>query len=1057
MSLVETSSTSYTHSSPLTITMFGPMQVRLDGESLPHLRSRKALWLLALLVLKQSRPVERDWLAATLWPDAEVAQSLASLRAVLSDLRRAMGTQGERLHSPSRHTLQLDLTDAWVDVLRFQSAVRKGDYTALQEAVALYQGSLLEGCAEECFTTFQTAYQNDCLSALQRLAMTAHTTGDDGTAILWWRKALTITPRWEMAQRGLMEGLARSGDSNGALQAYRDFVRLLRREDPQAVPDDETVALYKHLRDAVQLRAEKRPTSTTSSVVPAVGGQAAIDTEPHIIGHLPHSIAELVGREDEREEVQALLVHHRLVTLTGAGGIGKTRLALAVANDVVSQFPDGVWLVALEGLSESGLVVPQIAGVLGVREKSGQPLLESLQQHLQAKRLLLVLDNCEHVLEVCAETGEALLQAGAGIRLLATSRERLGILGEKVWTVPGLAVPDLEGLPAGGMAVQRILSGYDGIQLFIKRAQAIQKDFQLTKENARDVAQVCVHLEGLPLALELAAARMRVMTPAQIAVRLDNQLNLLTGGSRTAPARQKTLRATLDWSYALLSVAEQGLLARLSVFAGGATLPAVEMVCSGAGVEKGQVLDLLASLVEKSMVLFENTQIDGRYHLLETVQQYATERLTHIKGENACQEKHLAYFLTLAEEAEPYLHGPEQEDALRRLDREYANLRMALVRNTMGLGKAEEGMRLAEALWEFWRVQGRLREGSQYLEVLLAREDAQGAPLARVRALNVAGDLAIRQGKVASARTFAAESLALSQELGDQRGIANSLYLLAQATRVQGDHGAAVTLYQESVALYRQMGDWRGLATSLHSLAAIAYNHGDYVTTRELLEQGLAIYREKDDSRGIALVLDTLGHLASAEGDPMTARALLEEALGMRRELGEKAGIAYTLYGLGEVAHTQHNLEEARILLQESVRLYRESEDSFLIHLLGALGHVEREAGEYIRATILYQESLRLRWDIQDVVAIACSLEDFANLARYQGQHARAVRLFGAVAAFRATLIQPPSAADVERYEHAVSTLRSVLSEEVFAALWEEGQAMTREQAVIYALTPGED
>jgi predicted ATPase/DNA-binding SARP family transcriptional activator len=638
---------------PFTLTLFGPMQVLVEGRSLPRMRSRKGLWLLALLTLRHDRPVEREWLTGTLWPDMDQSQAFANLRPILSELRNGMGSQKERLQSPDRHTLLLDLSGAQVDLLAFDAAITSKKSTALEQAAALYQGPLLEGCDEEWVFQERNAREQSCLQALQQLGDTALATGDHATAIDHFQRAVHLDPWWEAARRGEMEARARSGDTNAALRVYREFIEVLKG-DPHAAPDEQTTALYRRLRAEARQRG---------------GSHAEVGTEPVVVpkvtGYLPHALTDLVGRKDERLEVALRLRRSRLVTLTGMGGIGKTRLALEVAREVSAEYPDGVWLVALEALSEGKQVFPQIASVLGLKEERGCTLQDQVTQHLHTKRLLLVLDNCEHVREASAQAVGHLLRECRQIRILATSREALDITGEMVWGVPSLATPDPAHLPNGQATLLRVLMGYESVQLFVERAQAVQKTFLLNRNNARAVAEACFRLEGIPLAIELAAARVNVLAVEQIAARLDNYLIVLTGRSRTVQAHQQTLRATLDWSYALLSDPERALLCRLSVFVGGWTLDAAEQVCVGHGIEAGQVLDLLTALAEKSLIVSEEREgeVDRRYHLLEMVRQYAEEALKATGMSEPFRINHRRWLVALAEEADPQLNSAEQVQA----------------------------------------------------------------------------------------------------------------------------------------------------------------------------------------------------------------------------------------------------------------------------------------------------------------------------------------------------------------------------------------------------------
>jgi predicted ATPase/DNA-binding SARP family transcriptional activator len=1059
----------------LSIQLFGPMQVRVQGSLLPAFRSHKRLWLLALLALRSNRPVEREWLSGMLWPDVDQKTALANLRPALSELRQALAAEGKRLKSPDRHTLLLDLTDAEVDVLAFDAAIKRGALSDLEQAVKLYSGLLLEGCHEEWAFAERAEREQHCLHALQALGDASLAGGEYEQACRYYQRAVGIDPFEEAARRGWMEALAKQGYINAALRVYLEFVAFLK-DDPHATPDEMTHALYERLRQEARQRADLRPKARSHAI--ATPTEASV---PKVSGYLPHPITDLIGREEERLEVGIGLRRSRLVTLTGPGGIGKTRLAWEVANEVVREYRDGVWLVALESLSDGNQVIPQIASVLGLREESGRSPLQRVTEHLRNKQLLLALDNCEHLLAASAEVAGHLLRECGQVRILATSREALGITGETVWSVPALAVPDTRQLPEGRANLMQALKSYEGVQLFVERAQAVQKSFDLTGSNARMVAQVCHQLEGIPLAIELAAARIKVLTAQQIAARLNDRLGLLTGGNRTAQPRQQTLRATLDWSYELLTQTERSLLKRLSVFAGGWTLEAAECVCgSDEGVQAfrhsgiqdnalavpdhlntrtlerlntDEVLDLLTSLVDKSLVVFEAREpAEGRYRLLEMVRQYAAETLQTSGEAEQFRTRHRDWFLALAEEAEPNLKGAEQANWLQRLETEHANLRAALAFCEAEVQGALAGLRLAGALYRFWQLRADFSEGRRYLGKALERAGAQEAMAAWAKALNGAGGLAFSQGDDTSARPLFEQALTLQLELGDHAGIAFSLIGLGNVAHSQGNQEAARTLYEESLAIRRELGDLWGIANSLSNLGSVAYSLRSYGAARTLYEESLAMNRELGDKAGIANALYNLGCVAHVQGDPSQAKSLFEESLAIRQEWGDKANIANLLYNLGDVAHTQNDYAAARTLLQESLTLYREIGHPFIFHVLGLLGHAERALGDYVQATSLYQESLRLRRETGDRLSLAQSLEDFAGLAGRQGQPERALRLLGAAEALGETLGRTLPIAIAAEYERTVAAAYAALSKEAFAATWKEGRAMSIEQAVDYAL-----
>jgi len=1036
--------TSESKSFPLTLTLFGPMRVLVGGQPLPRLRSRKALWLLALLALRHDRLVERAWLAGTLWPDVDQDRAGANLRVVLSELRKALGGEGGRLQSPARHTLRLDLAGADVDVLAFDTAVAGQTLPALERAAALYAGPLLEGCTEEWAPQERRVREEDCLRALETLAEAALTAGDGETAIRHHRRAVTIDPWREAAQRGLMEALSQGGDGNAALDVYQAFVRLLRKDDPRATPDEQTIALYARLRAGARRAAAPAPAAEHPAL-------------PTVTGFLPHPLTDLIGREDERAEVVERLRRSRLVTLTGPGGIGKTRLALAVAAEAAPGLADGAWLVALESLTEGRQVERQIASALGLKEAPGQLLRDGLTAHLRAKRLLLVLDNCEHLLDASARIGGHLLRECPGVRILATSREALGITGETAWAVPALAVPDPAHLPPGQATLVRVLAGYEGVQLFVERAQAAQKGFTLTAGGAAAVAQVCARLQGIPLAIELAAARIRSLTVEQIAARMDDHLGLLTGGSRTAQSRQQTLRATVDWSYDLLSGPERRLLGRLSVFAGGWTLAAAEGACAGdgngggAGIEPGQVLALLTSLVDKSLVVFAEREAGGRYRFLEMVRQYASEGLNAGGESGRVRAKHRDYFLALAEEGEPELKGAGQEGWLRRLEAEHDNLRAALAWCGAEEGGAAMGLRMAVALWQFWELHGYYNEGRAFLSEALGREQAGGRVIGRARALYAAGVLAFYQGDYPAARALYAEGLTIFRELGSKPGIASSLKDLGRVAGAQGDYPAAGALYEESLAISRELGDRQGSGWVLNDLGNLAGARGDYQAARALHEESLAISRELRDTEGIAWSLHHLGAVAGAQGDDGAARALHEESLASFRELGNKQGTAWALNYLGKVVGAQGDAGAAQSLYAEGLALFRElGNKQGVAWVLNDLGNLAETQGRHPAARALHEEGLRLQMEMGDKRGAAAGLRGLAALTPPASE--KAARLWGAAESLRESIGARLFQSEQEKYDQQIARTRAALGEDAFSAAWEEGRALTMEQAAACAL-----
>jgi predicted ATPase/class 3 adenylate cyclase len=629
--------------------------------------------------------------------------------------------------------------------------------------------------------------------------------------------------------------------------------------------------------------------------------------------NLPPQLTSFVGREKEMAEIKRLLGGTRLLTLTGAGGSGKTRLALQAAADLLEEFPDGVWFIELATLAEPGLVSQTVASALGVREQTGRAIADTLAEHLKSRTLLLVLDNCEHLLEGCAKLAALLLRSCPGIKLLATSREPLGVVGEVSWSVPPLSVPDPHQTPSGNPV--STWGQTEAVRLFVDRALLSKPDFALTERNVLSVAQVCHQLDGIPLAIELAAARVKVMAVEQIATRLDDRFRLLTGGSRMLLPRHQTLRATMDWSYELLAEQEKALLRRLSVFAGGWTLEAAEAVCAGDGIETWEVLELQSHLIEKSLAMVEeNPAGETRYRLLGTIRQYARDRLVEAGEAARVRTRHLEWCVELAEKAAAELRGPDQALWFGRLEQEHDNLRAALEWSLAQEQSVEAGLRIAGALYRFWYVRCYMTEGRQWLEAALAK-GAEAGPGPRARALHAAGYLAWGQADFQRAHTLFEQSLALYREgHGDKRGLARALNSFAMVSRSLADDSRAKELYEEGVAVAREIRAVDLLGSLLNNNAELARNRGRFAEARAGYEEALAAQGE-DLNTGRAVILLNLGLVAFAEGDPALARVHFLESLDACEKLGDTLGSVAASEGLAGVHGIQSDAERAARIL----------------------------------------------------------------------------------------------------------------------------------------------
>lgn len=700
--------------------------------------------------------------------------------------------------------------------------------------------------------------------------------------------------------------------------------------------------------------------------------------------NLPAALSSFVGRREEMVAVAKLLDGARLATLVGAAGVGKTRLAVAVAAAAAEPDFDGVWLIELAPVTDPCLVATAVAAALGVREQPGHLMLDTLISYLRDRRPLLILDNCEHVIGSAAELVETLLTACLDLRILATSREPLRVAGEATWPVPPLSVPpapDPRGEDAGSIGSG--LAAYEAVRLFADRVTARDPSFALSAAMAPAVAEICQRLDGMPLAIELAAARVSVLSPVEIAERLDDRFRLLTSGNRTAPSRHQSLQAALEWSYDLLCDPERVLLARVSVFAGGFTLGAAEDVCAGDCLEADRIIHLLADLVAKSLVVADTSGAQARYRLLETIRHYGADKLATFGETPFLGDRHAAYYTKLAEEAEPELIGPRQDDWMRRLDADHANLRVAL-RRTLTCGQPEQALRLSAALALFWSVRGYLSEGRAWLDqALVATPDACAS--LRAKALWALGWVAGSADEFADALVAGEESLTLYQELDDIRGMARALQLVGVCTLMYGSPEGR-PLLNESMALARQVDDRWCLTRSLALLGIVALFRGELVAARTVLKECVPLARMGHDKLNLCLGLLGLGNVALGEGDQASAEVLLEEGLMVARALGLPRWESQVIILLGELARVRGDYARARTLWEEGLFLSRQGGSPWTtVVALTFLGRLARAGGDPDAASPLLTEALVLAQAAGSKSHAASVLLEMSELSRTLG------------------------------------------------------------------------
>ncbi|MCW5852975.1 MAG: tetratricopeptide repeat protein [Anaerolineae bacterium] len=808
--------------------------------------------------------------------------------------------------------------------------------------------------------------------------------------------------------------------------------------------------------------------------------------------HLPVERNSFIDRERDVGVLtrQLNMGAHRLVTLTGPYGVGKSRLALRIASQLRAEFADGVWWINLTDVTDSVLVPQSVAVVLHLPEQAEEMLVARLQDRLFARHLLLILDGCDHVINACAELVQTLLAACADLHIVVTTRQPLGIEGESVWTVGPLPISPLELPDPLDEATLPSLLLFSGIRLFVERAQAAQPAFQLTPDNARAVVEVCHYLDGIPLALELAAQRVKVMAVQQMPAWRHDILGLLEGVSPKSLSPHPSLRAALDYSYDHLGSEEQRTLSALSIFEDGATFEAIQWVC-GEDVPALAVLDTLSRLVDKSLITLVEHRGVATYRMLEVMRQYCRAKLDASGETDTLHRRQATFYATLAEQADRELQGPKQALWLGRLEREHTHLRAALTW-VMEQGETALLLRLAGHLWRFWEARGHIAEGRQWLEQTLTLVEASSS-LDYARALHGAAVLAHNQSDLSRARWLHEACLALRHQLDDRQGSAVSLLSLGLVAKDEGDHERAASLYQESLGLFRRLNDSRGAAEALLHMGLLAHIRGNAQQATPMIEESLALFRRVEDKRGMALALSNLGLVTRNQGRYQRAQRLHEEALALRRELDDKVGIALSLANLGLVAQDQGHFAEAVRNQEQSLARFRElgaqwgialllntlalaaiyqedydqaaalSRESWeLYHTMGhqwgiamvltTLARIDLHDGAPQRAIERVQQSIQVRQNIHDSHGLAECLETLAIVWASQGHGEQAMWLDGAATALREQIHAPRSPTERAELNHWFEGVYPNSNEAALMLAWDEGHYTSVEQAIETAL-----
>ena len=1009
----------------LVLQFLGIPQINLDNSPITTDR-RKAVALLAYLAINRGKHT-REFLSGLFWSEYEQAKAFSNLRRTIWELHQVLGEEWlladrETVELNPGAEIDLDLA-SFLDLLTRsrQSSDPAYRIPLLTKAAALYRNHFLTGFSlKDSYPFNEWAYavseelRHQLAEVLARLAEDYCALDQAEKAIPHARRLISLEPLNESAHRQLMEVYLQAGQPGAALKQYQTCEQILRKElnlDPQP----ETRALYKKIR-----KGEIKPVK--------VEKQIETITPKH---NLPPQLSTFIGREKETDEVANLLAKHRLVTLAGVGGIGKTRLSLWVGQRVLNDYPDGVWFVALDSLSDPALVPQTVASVFEIRERPDRPIIEILMNVLRERTALLILDNCEHLLDSCAQLITSLLTNCPNLKFLATSREILNMKGEATYYLPSLSVPE-----DNELLTEKLIEN-ESIRLFTERAKLAHSSFQLTKENAQTVVKICRRIDGIPLAIELAAVRVSILQAKEILKQLNDSFVLLASDSRGVLARHETLQASMDWSWGLLTKAEQIFLQRLSVFAGGWTLESAQAVCDG------NVLSLTNALVKKSLIVVDQkTEHETRYRFHEIVRQYMIERLMESGEEENIRNRHLKYFLQISEQAETALIGPTQMEWYIYLNDERENIRTAL-------GWADEidveaGMYILGRLHRFWEMYDS-QEGSYWLSKFLHKPESHVYPKARANALLVHGWILVDLQQFNVALSSAQESLELYRALGDQQGEVDGLLQLTWET---SNIAEKMTLCQQALILAKELDDIPRQADGLWRLGWL-----DQENRFIYWEKAIALARPIRNWRGLAVGLSTMGYFLVLNGNIESGEKYLDESVKLCQEINMHPLPEGLLSAYGQIALLRGDFEKARAYFQEDAQLGVESGNrQHYLWPRAHLGYVALHEGSWTEACDIFEETAQEFQKDKYTIGVVFTLEGIAEafVAIHKPQHA--ARIIGWADATREKIedTRPPlEQADVDKI---IAACVAKMGEVAFSDAYDEGQKMTLDEAVAYAL-----